>query len=631
MAKLSLAEGFDDAGHEAWLALVDKVLKGAKFEKRLLSKTDDDLTIAPLYTRGTQPEARAIGSAVPAPHQREQAGSWQICQEHGGADPGAVNKAVLQDLAGGVQGITLRLAAPGQAGLPVEPAAMVAALSDVDLSICPITVNAGENFGAAAAYLLGGWARQKIALERRCGGFNADPIGTLAATGGLGQPLQTALAAAAALVAKTQDLPGVTALIADGRPYHNGGASEAQELAAMLATLVAYLRSCENAGLSPTKALPKITIGLAADQDQFLTIAKLRAARLLTARLGAAIEEGGQTALSAQAGQMKIAATTSLRMMTRRDPWVNMLRTTIACAGAAMGGADAITVLPFTAALGQPDAFSRRLACNTQIVLQEESGLGRVADPAAGSWYVEQLTTDLARKAWEVFQQIEARGGMAAALKDGFVQGMIGKTATRREAQFAVGKRALTGVTAFARLGTDDVTVSQFEPAPAIAMAGSKVAALGLWRMAAPYETLRDLADQIEKNTGKPPQIFLANLGDRAAFSSRANWATDFFASGGIKALSNDGFTNSADVGAAFAATGAEAVCLCSSDVGYGELGEAAASLLKTAGARAVYVAGRGGELEAPLRAAGVDEFIHVGCDRVDVLNRLLARLGAQI
>ncbi len=640
MAKLSLAQGFGEGSHENWLALVDKVLKGADFDQRLISKTGDDIAIAPLYTRSTQPAGEAKTLAARAAAHAQSGGSsygegWQICQAHGGDDPKAVNRAILTDLAGGVQSIDLHLAAPGQAGLPVAPAAMVAALNNVDLAICPLTLRAGKNFGAAAAYLLGSWASQKISPEARCGGFNADPLGTLAATGGLGQPLQTALDGAAALVAKTQDLPGVTALIADGRPYHNGGASEAQELASMLATLVAYLRGCEDAGLSALQALPKIAIGLAADQDQFLTIAKLRAARLIIARLGAAIEEGGQTGLAALAGQMKITATTSARMMSRRDPWVNILRTTIACAGAAMGGADRITVLPFTNALGAPDGSARRIARNTQIILQEESALGRVADPGGGAWYVETLTTDLARKAWEFFQQIEAKGGMAAALQLGFVQELIARSAARRQAQYATGRRALTGVSAFARLGADDVRFELFAAAPPVDRTGVQVKALEFARLAAPFERLRDRADLFQDKTGKPPQVFLANLGETAQFSARANWATNFFASGGIEALPTTGFSNSADVGAAFAASGAQAVCLCAADEVYGELGEAVVSLLKTVGARAVYVARRGaateGALEASLRAAGVDEFIHARCNAIDVLGSVHEALGIGI
>ena len=178
----------------------------------------------------------------------------------------------------------------------------------------------------------------------------------------------------------------------------------------MLATLVAYLRAAEAGGLAPADALPKFTVALAADADQFSTIAKLRAARRLVWRVADACGAGDA------AGRIPLAAVTAWRMMAKRDPWTNMLRTTMACAAAALGGADSITVLPYTFALGRPDRFARRIARNTQLVLAEESSLGRVADPAGGSWYVEKLTDEMAGKGWELFQQIETEGGMAAAL-----------------------------------------------------------------------------------------------------------------------------------------------------------------------------------------------------------------------
>src|SRR3990172_8798943 len=249
----------------------------------------------------------------------------------------------------------------------------------------------------------------------------------------------------------------VAALLADGMPYHEAGASEAQELSSMLATLVAYLRACEAAGLRPRAALGKIALGLAADADLFLTIAKLRAARRLAHRIAEAC--GAESA----AGSLHLTASTSARMMARRDPWVNLLRTTTACAGAGFGGADAVSVLPFTWALGKPDAFARRIARNTHLVLQEESAAGRVVDPAAGAWFIEKLTDDLAKKAWGLFQEIEAKGGMAVALESGFVQAEIGRVAEARATDVAVGRTQLTGVSAFARLSEDGVKV---EPHP---------------------------------------------------------------------------------------------------------------------------------------------------------------------
>jgi methylmalonyl-CoA mutase len=393
----------------------------------------------------------------------------------------------------------------------------------------------------------------------------------------------------------------------------------------MLATLVAYLRACEGAGLAPTDALARIAVAVAADADLFTTIAKLRAARRLLARLAEAC--GAAAAVES----VELAATTSERMMARRDPWVNMLRTTAACAAAAFGGADAITVLPFTWALGKPDAFARRIARNTHLVLQEESAAARVTDPAHGSWHVEKLTDELARKAWTLFQEIEAKGGMIAALESGFIHGEVARVAEARAKDIATGRLALTGVSAFPLLADDGVKFQPHPPADPVTKGGTEVAALLPRRLAEPYESLRDGADAHLAKTGKRPRVFLAALGDLAAHSNRLTWMTNFLAAGGIAAVASEPIHNSADAGMAFAASGAEVACICSSDKVYAELGEATAGVLEQAGARRVLLAGRPKEQEAALKAAGVDAFVSAGSDAIATLTDLHKALGVVV
>jgi methylmalonyl-CoA mutase len=302
---------------------------------------------------------------------------------------------------------------------------------------------------------------------------------------------------------------------------------------------------------------------------------------------------------------------------------VNILRTTIACAGAAFGGAEAITALPFTWALGKPDAFARRVARNTQLVLQEESAAARVTDPAHGSWYVERLTDDLAKAAWGLFQEVEAKGGMAAALESGFIQERIARVAEARARDIAHGRIELTGVSAFPRLGDDGVTVAPHPPYDPVVTGGTAVTPLTPRRLAEPFEDLRDAADAHLARTGKCPRVFLACLGDRAVHAARATWTGNFLAAGGIEAIVSAPLHNSADVGAAFAASGAAVACLCSSDQVYAELGEAAAGALKQAGAKQVLLTGRPKAQEAALESAGVDTFIFAGADAVATLTEL--------
>jgi methylmalonyl-CoA mutase len=613
----ALAAEFDPPAREAWLALVAKVLKGADFDRRLVSRTRDNLTLQPLYTRAdAMPEAAAVGRSGWYP------GGWDVRQRHLEPDPQAANRAVLEDLAGGATSVVLQVLAPGQGGLSYGAEALGAALRGVDLKGTAVALDARENTLDAAGSLIEVWRGAGIGENERRGAFNCDPLGVLAKTGTLYYPAQRSCEIAAKLAADTRSMSHVTALLADGRPYHEAGGSEAQELAGMLATLVAYLRACEAAGLRPRMALGKIALALAAEADLFLTIAKLRAARRLVARIAEACGAGS----AAQA--IQLTASTSERMMARRDPWVNMLRTTIACAGAAFGGAEAITVLPFTWALGKPDAFARRIARNTQLVLQEESAAARVTDPAHGSWYVEKLTDDLAKAAWALLQEIEARGGMAAALESGFIQEMIARVAEARAGDIVHGRVELTGVSAFPRLGDDGVKVGPHPPFDPVVNGGASVAPLTPRRLAAPFEALRDAADAHLARSSKPPQVFLACLGDPAVHAARSTWVRNYLAAGGIETIASAPLHNSADAGAAFAASGASIACLCSSDQVYAELAEATAVALKQAGAAQVLVAGRPKDQEAALTAAGIDAFIFAGGNAVATLTELHAALG---
>ncbi|MFA5950705.1 MAG: methylmalonyl-CoA mutase subunit beta [Hyphomicrobium sp.] len=626
--EVKLAADFEAASREQWLALVDKAIKGADFEKKLISKTEDGLRVEPIYVRGDALPASDGEMPGVAPFTRGTSASpkglgWDIRQFHSGSDPDTVNRAILEDLAGGANSIALHIASPGSSGLSLTEDALSKSLNGVLLDYAGVALVAGENAAPAAKKLIALWNEKGISSEHRRGHFNIDPLGTLAAGGSLGTPIEENLASAAGLVKTAQDMSGVTAMLADGVHYHNSGATEAQELGAMLATLTAYLRALAEHGIAPSAALPKIAVALAVDADQFLGLAKLRAARRLVWRVGEACGVG-QSARS-----LNITAVTSWRMMTKRDPWTNILRTTIATAGAVLGGADAIVVLPFTYALGQTDSFTRRVARNIQIVLQEESNLGRVVDPAGGSWYIERLTDSLAHKAWAVFQEIEAKGGMAVALRSGFVQDEIEKSAEARAKAVATGRIEVTGVSAFPLLGDDGVNVEPWSGGiPASSNPAVSVKRLKAERLGAPFEALRDKADAHQAKTGKTADVFLASIGAVIDHTLRSTWVKNYLAAGGLNALTSDGYKDAEDAAVAFKASGAATACICSSDALYAEHAEAAAKALKASGAKLVLMAGRPGDSEAALRAAGVDQFLVAGADAVATLAGLQVKLG---
>jgi len=617
MSETPLAAEFEPPPREAWLALVSKVLKGGDFEKRLVSRAADGLAIQPLYTR-----ADAVAGTATIGRSAWYPGGWDVRQRHIETDPKAANAAILEDLSSGATSLLLQVQAPGQAGLPYGAGPIGEALAGVFLNACTVALDARENTLDAAGSLIEIWREAGISENVRRGAFNYDPLGVLAETGTLYYPAERSCEIAAKLAADSRTMSHVTALIADGRPYHEAGASEAQELAAMLATLVAYLRACEAAGLRPRMALGQIAVGLAADADLFLTIAKLRAARRLVGRVADASGAGSA------AEKMQFTASTSERMMTKRDPWVNILRTTVACAGAAFGGVETITVLPFTWALGKPDAFARRIARNTHLVLQEESAAARVIDPAHGAWYVEKLSDDLAKAAWALLQEIEAKGGMARALESGFIQGEIAKVAEARASDIAHIGAELTGVSAFPLLGDDGVKIEPHAPFDPVVKGGTSVEPLTPRRLADPFERLRDASDAHLAKTGRRPQVFLACLGDLAVHSARSTWMRNYLAAGGIGAIASEPLHNSADARKAFAASGASVACICSSDQLYADLGEATASVLKQAGAKRVLLAGGRKDQEATLEAAGVDPFFFTGGDALASLTKLHEALG---
>jgi methylmalonyl-CoA mutase len=316
-------------------------------------------------------------------------------------------------------------------------------------------------------------------------------------------------------------------------------------------------------------------------------------------------------------------------MLTQRDPYVNMLRATMATFSAGLAGATAITVLPHTLALGLPDAFARRVARNTQLILLEESNLAKVTDPAAGSGGIENLTQALCEAAWALFQEIEKAGGVFAALEQNLIQRKVAATRAVREANIARRNDVLTGATKFPNLHEPYVAVIDAKPIELAPYGEAKFTfdALAPLRLAAPFEALRDRSDEILKAKGKRPSVFLANLGTPADFTARATFAKSLFETGGIEAIDSEGFADPAALTAAFKTSGAALACLCSSDKVYAQRAEAAAKALQTAGAQHIYLAGRPREHETALRSAGVSEFIFAGGDPLAVLEEAYRRM----
>lgn len=607
------AAGFPDPSHDQWQSLVEGVLRksgkevsGAAAEEALSTTLEDGLTTRPLYTsHDTSPDTGFPGFAPFTRGSRAEgtaAAGWDVRQRHALPDPARLNEAVLGDLENGVTSLWLTVGAP--TGIPVS--GLARALDGVYLDLAPVALDAPTEFDSAVRELLRLYEERGVPKAAARGSLGADPLGQAARTGA--EPDLTAAVHWAGVC--DREYPGLRAMGVDALPYHGAGGSAAEELGLSLATGVAYLRALTGAGMSVEAACAQLEFRYAATADQFLTIAKLRAARRLWARVAEACGAAG-------AGAQRQHAVTSPVMMTRRDPWVNMLRTTLAALAAGVGGADAVTVLPFDHALGLPDAFARRIARNTSTILMEESHLARVIDPAGGSWYVERLTDELAAAAWSFFQETERAGGLATALRSGLVAERLAATWAARSKDLARRKEPVTGVSEFPQLMERPV---EREPVPA--GPGAPEGGLPKVRRDEAFEALRARSDAHLAATGARPKVFIAALGPASAHTARASFASNLFLAGGIEAVHDPVSVDASTAAGAFAASGATVACLCSSDPLYAEHAEGVASALRSAGAGQVFLAGRPGD------HPGVDSFVFAGCDAIAVLSSVLDRMG---
>ena len=601
MVELTLARNFPPADEAAWKDLVAEALKGAPFAS-LRSESYDGIAIEPLYPRAQGAE-RIAGRAAATP--------WSVMQRIDLPGAKAANTQALDDLSNGANALNLVFeGAVGDYGytLPATEEAIGEVLDNVYLD-AGITLEL--DFGPPSrqvAKLMAEHVRAKgfkpSALNIR---FCFDPLGARAVRGAFPMPWVELAPVVTGLIAGliSEGFAGPFA-VADGRPVHAAGGSEAQELAFVVANALAYLRALEAHGFDLDLARRLIFFRLVADQDEFFTIAKFRALRKLWARIEKACGLSPRPAL--------VCAETAWRMMTKRDPHVNIVRTTIAALAAAVAGADAVTVLPFSAALGTPDAFARRITRNTQTILIEELNLHRVADPAAGSGAIEALTDALCQTAWWFFQRIEKAGGAADALESGLIQRVVARVRAEREANVARRKDAIVGTSDFPDLNEDTVRVLSPSSPAEIA---TPVGALPRIRLAEPFERLRDRSDDYLAAHGSRPKVFLACLGRPADFNARASFAKSLFEAGGIEAVEASGD----NLRQRFMDSGAALACLCSSDKLYASEAVATAKALVAAGAKYIYLAGKPGADRATLEGAGISTFLHQGCDTLAILN----------
>ncbi len=441
----------DEAG---WRALAEKVLKGASVEDALVGSTEDGIPIRPIYRRA---DVNSVTRRAPS-HR------WHIVQRIDDPDADRANRQALEDTENGASGLALVFEGAPNAfgyGVPADREALRAILHDVPLEKLYLRIDSHPQSRASIDWIIELYGARRIDPARLRFSLGFDPAVIFSGTGRLNMSVEALQASMPQSLAHffSLGLPGVL-LEADGRVYHNAGATTAQELGAMLASAVSHLRMFEQARQPLVYSAPHIGFSLGVDQDQFVSIAKIRAVRRLWTRV--------QEACGVETSPATIHAETSWRMQTRKDPETNILRSTIAAFSAAVGGADSISIIPHSASHGLPDAFSRRIARNTQLILAEESHLSFVADPGAGSGAIEALTDAVCEKAWTEFRKIEAEGGLLASLAGGKLQARIIESGKRRSDRFLAGKIQIVGTNRFPleKERATDVLTAETRPMP---------------------------------------------------------------------------------------------------------------------------------------------------------------------
>lgn len=665
---------FDSPELDAWRALVQRDLRGADFEGRLVHQGVDGLRTQPLYTRASVGALDQRGAPGQAPWIRGRFphGRWQAWQLVEHPDPAVAARIAADELEQGAHGLVLPVDASGmrRRGVGLQTAADLSrVLSGLPLVRTWVSLIPGADFlPVSAAYVLA--LRQAGVSDTDARGvLGADPVGHLASTGcleGGGRALSW-LADLAAWCGR--QMPSLRAAVVDTRPWHEAGATDVDQLALALATGVTYLRAMESTGVALPMAFSQLSFRLCLGPELLQGVAQVRALRGLWSRVADACGLDGDPA-----GGAYVHVLPGHRAMTRRDPWVNLLRNTAVAFAGAVGGADAVTTYALDSELGLPDAHSRRVARNTQTILAAEAHLGRVADPAGGSFFLEARTTELMEAAWARFQELEAAGGVMPALINGTVRTWVDQAWTEQAARVATRQRPLTGVSEFPSL--DEAPLPIYAPPiagpPAVAaelelahlppggqgwlLSGLidvlaedehslpltvftealsveppllTTEALPRRRLAEPFEELRDRSDTRLDQTGRRPQVHLAVLGDLPEHLDRRTFASNLLAAGGLRAVDGALAMDADSLARSFGASGCGVAVLCSSDQRYTDQAAACVAALAAAGARQIWLAGRPPADADALRQAGLTGCLYLGCDALAVLEQIWQEVAA--
>ncbi|WP_307195558.1 methylmalonyl-CoA mutase family protein [Neobacillus niacini] len=681
--------------YEQWREVTEKSLKGASFEKKLVTETYEGISLQPMYRKedtDNLPFLQSLPGKSPFTRgTKTLTNGWEINQEICVGTPTAFNKVAMHDLSRGQTSLNIVLDTPtkrginaneavsevGKAGLSISGVNdVVDALKDIELAHVPLHLNAGANSLPILALFIAHLEKGERSVEELHGCIGMDPIAELVTNGRLNYELEDCYSLMADVTKwAIENTPNLQTILIHGNVYHDGGSSAIEELAFTLATGVEYLHALITRGVDIDKAASSIRFSFSVGSDYFMEVAKLRAARTLWAKIVKTF--GGNE----EAQKMTLHARTSAWTKTVFDPYVNMLRATTEAFSAAVGGADSIHVSCFDEAIQKSTTFSRRIARNASIILKEEAHIARILDPAGGSWYVEVLTNEVAKKAWELFQETEENGGISQSVIKGFPQKVVQQTASKKVRNIALRKDIFVGTNMYVnieekeldRLGNDETSqindhINQVKSRAYISVeslaaisnkteasikAAKQGASLGELakatgrkseavlsvkgirptRGAIQFEELRQTTNANAEKTGKRQSVFLANIGPIPSHKARSDFAAGFFGVGGFDVIQNNGFASAKEAADTAIASNADIVIICGKDEDYQQIAIPLAKSIKNATEQVtVLLAGKPSEEDqVSFKDAGISGFVHVGSNCYDVLSQLLMKKGVAV
>ena len=615
----NLFEEFPPVSTQQWMDKVTADLKGADFNRKLVWKTNEGIDVQPFY-RAENLESLDYLNNLPGefPYVRgtkKNNNEWLVRQSIVVKDFAEANKKALNYLMRGVDSLAFVFN-----GGELTVADLDVLLKGICLTAVEVNFVGCCSIKATEAFVeyvkKGGWDPKEVRAS-----VEFDPFGKFALTGilrnGAGHVIENAIK----LISSTSELTKFKTLAVNGKNFGNAGSSIVQELAYSLALGAEYLTALTEKGADVDAVAKKMKFNFSVSANYFIEIAKLRAARMLWAQIVKAY--GPKSDCSAK---MTIHAETGSWNKTVYDAYVNMLRTQTEAMSASLGGADSITVLPFNAAYEESNEFSDRIARNQQLLLKEESHFSKIADPAAGSYYIEELTASVADQAWKLFLEVQEKGGFLAALREGFIQAEIKKMAAKRDNNIATRRENLLGVNQFPNF-TEKIegeVCSSVFAVTNLTAEGAEIETLKPYRGAQAFEALRYKTDVYAK-TNKRPLAFMLTIGNLAMRKARAQFACNFFAVAGFDVLDNNGFKTVEEGVEAAQKAGAQIVVICSSDDEYAELAPAA---FEAIAGKAIFVVAGAPACTDELKAKGIANFINVKSNLLTELKAYQSTLG---